>query len=178
MEFEILPSARALLSVDQGNYDAEVGRIREISARYPSLVYSKVPLLTVQLVAIVRKGSKLRIPSADRLKDFRVGYIIGMSIAEDFALRIPSTATRSRLMNNWLRCSLRIALMLRSWELRSRTQRSTRLASLSSWSRSTLSTTCSMRNTQTGSAEFDRLVLQMKANGQYGRLLPAGKDEN
>ncbi len=82
VKFDILPSARALALTNQGIYDAEIGRIEEIGEVYPNLKYSSEPLLTVRLVALVDRGSKIRLTSADELKHYRVGYLIGMSVAE------------------------------------------------------------------------------------------------
>lgn len=93
VEFSIQPSARALFSVSNGSFDAEVGRIPAISGDYPNIVYSLEPLLSVQLVALVRKDSPISLSSDADLSNYRLGYLIGMSVAEAYLAETGLTAT-------------------------------------------------------------------------------------
>lgn len=84
VSFTLLPSERALSSVNSGLFDAEVGRVLAPAEKYPNLEYSREPLLAVELIALARKGSRITIASPEDLRHYRVGSLIGMSIAEGY----------------------------------------------------------------------------------------------
>ncbi len=115
VEFQIFPSARALLLANKGDFDAEVGRIYEISSDYPNLVYSREPLLTSQLTALVKRDSKLQLSSAEELKRYRVGYLIGMRAAEQYVkkkhLNTSPVVTHEQLAQMLVLDRIDIALM-------------------------------------------------------------------
>jgi ABC-type amino acid transport substrate-binding protein len=115
VSYKILPSARALSLVDDGVYEAEAGRIQEISEGYQNLRFSKEPLITVELVGLVRKDSKLRLTSVADLANYRVGYVIGMSTAEYFtkqsSLKAISVATHDQLAKMLSSDRIDVALM-------------------------------------------------------------------
>lgn len=82
VEFRLVPAARALSLVNAGQFDAEVGRVPEMTDKYPNLFYAAEPLLDVQLVALVKKGTAIELKSAADLRGKRIGFLIGMSVAE------------------------------------------------------------------------------------------------
>lgn len=91
-QITVLPSARALSATNAGQFDAEVGRIPNISPSYPDLAYTQEPLLKVQLVAVTLKGKPIGIQSKADLEKFRVGYLNGMSVSEYYVKKESLTA--------------------------------------------------------------------------------------
>lgn len=101
VEFSLIPSERALSLVNSGQLDAEVGRIPDLSGKYPQLHYSAEPLLDVKLVALIKKGSAIKLSSAKDLRSYRVGHLIGMNVAENYSkqngLKVLSVPTHLQL---------------------------------------------------------------------------------
>ena len=100
-EFTLQPSARALASVNSGKYAAEIGRIPDIAGDYTNIIYSTEPLLRVELVALVKRHSKIHLGSAEDLHNYRVANLIGMSVAEAYlkesGLKSTSVSTHKQL---------------------------------------------------------------------------------
>lgn len=92
-QITVLPSARALSATNAGQFDAEVGRIPDISPRYPDLAYTQEPLLKVQLVAVALKGKPIDIQSKVDLAKLKVGYLNGMSVSEHYVRTESLTAS-------------------------------------------------------------------------------------
>ncbi len=101
VDFKLLPSERALSSVNSGIFDAEIGRTPDHSGKYPNLGYSSEPLLSVGLVVLAKKGSKITLTNPEDLGKYRVGSLIGMSIAESYIrqhkLKVLSVASHDQL---------------------------------------------------------------------------------
>ncbi len=80
----VFPGERALQATNSGEYDADIGRTAGVLGPYPNLMYTNEPLITVDLTAWVKKGSKLVIVSAADLKKYRIGYQKGSKLAEAY----------------------------------------------------------------------------------------------
>ena len=103
--FQLVPAARALSLVNSGQFDAEVGRVPEMTGQYPNLFYSSEPLLDVQLVALVKKGSAIQLKTGQDLRPYRLGFLLGMSVAELYsnnygltAIAVPTHAQLARML--------------------------------------------------------------------------------
>lgn len=81
--FEINPNQISLLKASQGVVDGEATRVKEMNKIFPSLFRVPVSTHYIQLVAVSKKEIFLKTPSD--LKDYRVGVIQGMKIAEKLA---------------------------------------------------------------------------------------------
>lgn len=173
VDYKILPSSRALASVDTGAYQAEVGRIQEISAAYPNLRYSREPLLSVDLIALVKKDAKITLSTPAELKKLRVGYVIGMSVAEHYVnttpLNVFPVATHDQLAN--MLESERIDAALMGTAFRSSPVFKTGVQSLNIATFNVYH----IFNKQYGYLipKFDQILMQMKRDGDYHKLLPA-----
>lgn len=169
--FETLPSARAMQLVDQGGYDAEVGRIPDIAVSYPNLTYSQEPLLTVRLVAMVRKDADIQLNTPDDLQQYRIGYVIGMSVAEDFVKSAPNNTiavtTHEQLAQMLERKRIDIALMGTAFP-----NSPVYSVGVERLSIATFSVYHILHNKHAQLIpQFDQVLQRMKQNGQYDQLL-------
>lgn len=83
LEYHTLPNQRSLINANRGIYDGEAARIWEINELYPNLVRIPVSIHAIDLVVLSRK--KIFITKASDLKNYHVGVIRGMKIAEKMA---------------------------------------------------------------------------------------------
>lgn len=169
--FETLPSARAMQLVDQGDYDAEVGRIPDIAVNYPNLTYSQEPLLTVRLVAMVRKDADIQLSNPDDLQQYRIGYVIGMSVAADFVKSAPSNTiavtTHEQLAQMLERQRIDIALMGTAFP-----NSPVYSVGVERLSIATFNVYHILHNKHAQLIpQFDQVLQRMKQNGQYDQLL-------
>lgn len=86
-EFRLVPAERALALVNAGKFDAEVGRIRAHTNKYPQLFYTSEPLLDIQLLALTHKNSTLQLTNPQELRGKRIGFLLGMSVAQSYSAR-------------------------------------------------------------------------------------------
>lgn len=172
VEFTLLPSERALSSVNAGNFAAEVGRIRDTSGKYPNLEYSTESLLDVHLVAMIKKGSKITLLAPEDLRKYRVGYVIGMSVAESYnsqhELKAFSVATHDQLAQMLESNRLDVALMGTAFITSPVYQVGEEIQVLSTAS------VYHMFNKQFAhlAPQFDKVLRAMKMDGRYEKLLP------
>lgn len=81
-EFVLLPTERALRSVENGDVDADLGRIKGGTAGYRNVLELHETLLEISLIAVVRKDAALRKLDLADLKGRRVGAVRGTKMAE------------------------------------------------------------------------------------------------
>ncbi len=85
-----VPSARSLVESNSGRCDGELGRIADISMRFPNLIQVDVPIFWIDLVAIsTRKDRNIR--TWKDLSGKSVSYQTGALIIED---NLPPTLKR------------------------------------------------------------------------------------
>lgn len=175
-EFSLIPSERALSAVNSGIFAAEIGRIKDPSAKYPNLIYSAVPLLEVQLVALRKKGNLMQLSAAHELRSFRVGYVIGMSVAENFnrqhQLNAFAVTTHIQLAKMLDMGRIDVALMGTAFEQSPVFQVAEQQLVLS---------TAQVyhifhKNYAYLAADFDRALLLMKQDGRYHQYLANSPD--
>lgn len=83
-EFLEMPSERALVEVNSGGADAEIGRTENLTSRYPGILYTAEPLLTTGLTGWVLSNSRLQVDAVGDLRAFRIGILRGNKAAEQF----------------------------------------------------------------------------------------------
>jgi len=88
-----LPSERGLVDTNGGVYDADLGRAEGVLGPYPNLMYTKEPIITVDLLAFVKNGSSIAITNAEDLKKYNVGIVRGHKLEESFVAALGLTAT-------------------------------------------------------------------------------------
>lgn len=81
-EFVVLPSERALKSVESGEVDADLGRVLGGTAGYQNMLELSEPLSEVSLIAVVKKGSSLSKLTVPELKGHTVATLRGTKMAE------------------------------------------------------------------------------------------------
>jgi len=82
------PSERALAEVNSGRADAEAGRVVGELEDFPNLVYSSEPIINATLQAWARRGTAISISSPKDLKNYRIGTVRGIKLAELFAVSL------------------------------------------------------------------------------------------
>ena len=173
VSYEILPSLRALSAVNEGAYQAEVGRIREISEKYPNIRYSKESLLNVELMALTTKNSTYKLSKIEDLKNRRIGYVIGMSVAEYFVkdtqLNVFPVATHQQLAQMLESGRVDVALMgtaFRDSPVFKIGHAGLKIASFDVFH-------IDNKKHENLIPSFDAVLRQLKTNGQYEKLLSA-----
>ena len=83
-EITVLPAERSLLAVNSGEYDAELVRAKGVLGPYPNLLATSEPILTVHLQAWGRKDSGVQNGGEGSLKDYKIGLMAGIKIAETY----------------------------------------------------------------------------------------------
>ena len=78
--FQVLPNQRSLLNANKGINDGEASRIGKINNFYPNLV--QVPVSTHSIDLVVLSKEKIDIKDFSELKQYNVGVVRGMKIAE------------------------------------------------------------------------------------------------
>lgn len=81
-QFVVLPSERALKSVESGEVDADLGRVAGGIAGYQNMLETTEPLSEISLIALVKKGSPITKLTVPELKARKVGVMRGTKIAE------------------------------------------------------------------------------------------------
>jgi ABC-type amino acid transport substrate-binding protein len=81
-EFVLLPPERVLRNLENGELDADLGRIQGVARDYANLVETTVPIAKLSLYAVVRKGFPE--VNGSNLKGLRFGYVRGTKLAERF----------------------------------------------------------------------------------------------
>jgi hypothetical protein len=79
-----MPSERALVEVNAGNVDAEIGRTVNLTSQYPSLVYTREPLLTGDLLAWTLPDMPNRRNISVNLAKYSVGILQGNKSSEQY----------------------------------------------------------------------------------------------
>ena len=83
-EITVVPNERALLQVNAGEFDADLGRAADVIGPYPNLVYTNEPIITIDLQAWAKKGSGIVIAAPADLRPYRVGIVLGAKFEEAF----------------------------------------------------------------------------------------------
>lgn len=171
VDFHLVPAERALALVNSGRFDAEMGRIHAPDSRYANLHYSAEPLLKTQLLALTKKGSKLRLQSAWDLRTLRLGYVNGMTAAETFVkqhrLRALSISTHQQLKIMLEQDRLDVVLMGTAFKQSPVFQVAQSQLVLSS---ANVYHIFHKRYAHL-SADFDRILAEMKKDGRYQQLM-------
>lgn len=171
VEFRLMPAERALSLVNSGQFDAEVGRVPDLAKKYPNIFYSSVPILDVQLVAFIKKGSGIKLQSNQDLHAYRVGYLIGMSVAELFSknnnLSATSVSTHQQLAKMLELDRLDVVLMGSAFSNSPVYHSAEPALVLSSASVYHIV----HQKHASLAAEFDQVLLKMKKDGRYQKLL-------
>lgn len=92
-EFVILPSERALKSVESGAVDADFGRVMGGTAGYQNMIELTESLSEITLVAVVKKGSPITAVTPPDLKSRKVGLLRGTKMAEGLMAKLGVEAT-------------------------------------------------------------------------------------
>lgn len=87
-EFVVLPSERALKSVENGDVDADLGRVLGGTAGYRNMIELSESLSEVDLIAVVKKDASIHRLTLAELKDHRVGSTRGTKMAEAAASKL------------------------------------------------------------------------------------------
>lgn len=87
-EFVLLPLERALKSVENGDVDADLGRVVGGTAGYRNMIELHEVLSEISLIAVVKKDSSLRKLMLSELKDHTVGGVRGTKMAEGVAAQL------------------------------------------------------------------------------------------
>ncbi|MGQ0708125.1 MAG: substrate-binding periplasmic protein [Rhodoferax sp.] len=92
-QFIPLPGERSLRMLDQGELDADLGRGHGTLAQYPNVVEVEESVLQLHLLAVVREdfGPTALTPVA--LRQWRLGSVRGVKMADAFLQRTGSQAT-------------------------------------------------------------------------------------
>ncbi|MDA7816805.1 transporter substrate-binding domain-containing protein [Sulfurimonas sp.] len=80
LDYQVLPNQRSLLNANNGVSDGDATRIWNIDKMYPNLIRVPVQVHSLDLVLISNK--KLNFKDLSDLKNYNVGVIRGMKIAE------------------------------------------------------------------------------------------------
>lgn len=92
-EFVMLPSERALKSVESGEVDADFGRVVGGTAGYQNMIELTESLSEITLLAVVKKGSPITGVTPADLKSRKVGLLRGTKMAEGLMAKVGAEAT-------------------------------------------------------------------------------------
>lgn len=81
-EFVLLPPERVLRNLQNGELDADLGRVQGAAREYSNLVETTVPIVKLSLYAVTRKGYPE--VTAGNLKTLRLGHLRGTKLAEHY----------------------------------------------------------------------------------------------
>lgn len=87
-EFVLLPYERALKSVENGDVDADLGRVVGGTAGYQNMIELHETLTEISLIAVVKKDSSLVKLSIPELKDHTVATVRGGKMAEGLMAKL------------------------------------------------------------------------------------------
>ncbi|MGQ0708126.1 MAG: substrate-binding periplasmic protein [Rhodoferax sp.] len=84
-EFILLPAQRSLLMLEHGDLDADIGRAAGATAGYRHMLELHEPILQFQLLAVVRRDSRIEpIRSGAELRRYALGINRGAKLAEEY----------------------------------------------------------------------------------------------
>ena len=83
VEVVLLPTRRGLAHANSGILDGDAGRLMGISNRYPNLVPVPTPVIFVDFLGVFL-DDHIRIETREDFDNYRVGYVRGWAIAENF----------------------------------------------------------------------------------------------
>jgi polar amino acid transport system substrate-binding protein len=95
-----LPAKRALPDANEGKYDGELYRIKEIGQEFPNLQMVPTSIGSIEFVAYGSKKANLHITSWDSLKNYRLAAMRGIKKIEyeTMGMRIIFVATPEQLL--------------------------------------------------------------------------------